>query len=316
MQNSNTTAPIAKSGATPASGDHRLDSGPILAPSPFARATRRFLGNSSFMFAGTILALIVLMALLAPLLAPHDPYAQDLSKRIVPPFWYEGGSWEHILGTDGMGRDYLSRIMFGAQVSLLIGISAAFISGIIGSLLGVVAGYFGGRVDMVISFIITTRLSLPVILVALAVVAFVGASLTIVIVVLGLLLWDRYAVVMRSATMQARSLDYVSAASVIGASTPRIIFSEIMPNILNNLIIVATFEIANAILLEAALSFLGLGVQPPTPSWGLMIAEGRDYLLFDPWVIVIPGVALSLLVLSVNMLGDGLRDISAPENRN
>ena len=316
MQDTKTTDLDVVAGARPETGDRRLDANAILEPTPFTRATRRFLGNKSFVFAGTILALIILMALLAPIIAPYDPYAQDLSKRIVPPVWYSGGSWEHIFGTDGMGRDYLSRIMYGAQVSLLIGISAAFISGIIGSLLGVTAGYFGGRVDMVISFIITTRLSLPVILVALAVVAFVGASLTIVIVVLGLLLWDRYAVVMRSATMQARSLDYVSAASAIGASTPRIIFSEIMPNILNNLIIVATFEVANAILLEAALSFLGLGVQPPTPSWGLMIAEGRDYLLFDPWVIVIPGLALSILVLAVNMLGDGLRDISAPENRN
>jgi len=322
MQDTNTTTPqdatrSASGGAagTPA-GESRLDPAVFLAPSPFATVLRRFFGNSTFIFAGSIFGLIVLMALFAPLIAPYDPYAQDLSKRLVPPVWYDGGSWEHILGTDGMGRDYLSRMIYGAQVSLMIGISAAFISGIIGSLLGVTAGYFGGRVDMVISFIITTRLSLPVILVALAVVAFVGASLTIVIMVLGLLLWDRYAVVMRSATMQARSLDYVAAASAIGASTPRIVFSEIMPNILNNLIIVATFEVANAILLEAALSFLGLGVQPPTPSWGLMIAEGRDYLLFDPWVIVIPGLALSILVLSVNMLGDGLRDISAPENRN
>jgi peptide/nickel transport system permease protein len=322
MQDTSTTTPqeatpSASGGAARTSaGDSRLDPAVILAPSPFATVMRRFLGNSTFIFAGSIFGLIVLMALFAPLIAPYDPYAQDLGKRLVPPVWYDGGSWEHILGTDGMGRDYLSRMMYGAQISLLIGISAAFISGIIGSLLGVTAGYFGGRVDMVISFIITTRLSLPVILVALAVVAFVGASLTIVIMVLGLLLWDRYAVVMRSATMQARSLDYVAAASAIGASTPRIVFSEIMPNILNNLIIVATFEVANAILLEAALSFLGLGVQPPTPSWGLMIAEGRDYLLFDPWVIVIPGLALSILVLSVNMLGDGLRDISAPENRN
>ena len=296
--------------------DPRLDPAHVLAPSPFTRVLRRFLGNSTFLIAGTIFGLIVLMALTAPLLAPHDPYIQNLGNRLVPPVWYDIGSWTHPMGTDGMGRDYLTRVMYGAQVSLMIGISAAFISGIIGSLLGVTAGYFGGRIDMVISFIITTRLSLPVILVALAVVAFVGASLTLVIVVLGLLLWDRYAVVMRSATMQARSMDYVSAASAIGASTPRLVFSEIMPNIVNNLIIVATFEVANAILLEAALSFLGLGVQPPTPSWGLMIAEGRDYLLFDPWVIVIPGLALSILVLSVNLLGDGLRDISAPENRN
>jgi peptide/nickel transport system permease protein len=317
MDDSGKTAPTPGTFALPrGTSDPRLDPAVLLAPSPFAKTARRFLGNSTFLIAGTIFGLIVLMALLAPVLAPGDPYVQNLGNRLVPPAWYDAGSWAHALGTDGMGRDYLTRVMYGAQVSLMIGVSSALISGIIGSLLGVTAGYFGGRVDMVISFIITTRLSLPVILVALAIVAFVGASLTLVIVVLGLLLWDRYAVVMRSATMQARSMDYVSAASAIGASTPRLVFSEIMPNIVNNLIIVATFEVANAILLEAALSFLGLGVQPPTPSWGLMIAEGRDYLLFDPWVIVIPGLALSILVLSVNMLGDGLRDISAPENRN
>ncbi len=185
----------------------------------------------------------------------------------------------------------------------------------IGSALGITAGSFGGRADMVISLVITTRLSLPVILVALAVVAITGASLAIFIAVLGLLLRDRLAVVMRSATMQARSLDCVAAASAIGASTPRIILSEILPNIMNNLIVVATFEVANAILPEAVLSFLGLGVQPPTPSWGLMIAEACDYLLFDHRVTVIPGIALSLLALSVNMLGNGLRDITAPENR-
>ena len=293
----------------------RLDPGPILQPSAFQKLMRRAFGHGSILAAGSILGIIVVMAVFAPLITPHDPLAQDLSQRVIPPVWYENGSWENILGTDAMGRDYLSRLIYGARVSLLIGFSAALISGIIGSLLGVTAGYFGGRIDMVISFLITLRLSLPVILVSLAVVAFVGASLHVVILVLGLLLWDRYAVVMRSATMQVRSVDYVAAASAIGASTPRIIFSEIMPNILNNLIVVATFEMANAILLEAALSFLGLGVQPPTPSWGLMISEGRDYLFFDPWVIMIPGIALSILVLAVNMIGDGVRDITAPEGR-
>ena len=302
--------------ARPPATDPRLDPAPILQPSAFGLFMRRAFGHGSFVVAATILGIIVLVAIFAPLLAPYDPLAQDLTRRVVPPVWYEGGSWENILGTDALGRDYLSRLIYGARISLLIGVSAALISGVIGSLLGVTAGYFGGRVDMAISFIITLRLSLPVILVALAVVAFVGASLQIVVAVLGLLLWDRYAVVMRSATMQLRSLDYVAAASAVGASTPRIIFSEIMPNILNNLIVVATFEMANAILLEAALSFLGLGVQPPTPSWGLMIAEGRSYLFFDAWVIIIPGLALSILVLAVNMLGDGLRDITAPENRN
>lgn len=296
--------------------DPRLDAARVLARGPGARAMRRIFGHGGFLLAGTIFALIVLMAVFAPVLAPHDPYVQDIGNRLIPPVWHDEGTWTNPFGTDAMGRDYLSRVIYGARISLIIGVATAIISGIIGSALGITAGYFGGRVDMVISLIITTRLSLPVILVALAVVAIIGASLHIVIAVLGLLLWDRFAVVMRSATMQARSLDYVAAASAIGASTLRIIVSEILPNILNNLIVVATFEVANAILLEAALSFLGLGVQPPTPSWGLMIAEGRDYLLFDPWVIVIPGIALSLLVLSVNMLGDGLRDITAPENRN
>jgi len=155
-----------------------------------------------------------------------------------------------------------------------------------------------------------------VIMVALALVAVVGGSLQVVILVLGCLLWDRFTVVMRSATMQIRSLDYVRAASAIGCSTPRIIFSEIMPNILGNLLVIATFEIAHAILLEASLSFLGLGVQPPTPSWGLMVAEGRDYMLFEPYLVMLPGFAIFLLVLSINLLGDGARDIFAPEHRN
>jgi peptide/nickel transport system permease protein len=267
------------------------------------------------MIGGGILLAIVLMAVLAPVLAPHDPYEQDLFKRLLPPFWMDGTDPAHLLGTDNLGRDYLSRLIYGAQISLLIGVCTALISGIIGSTLGIAAGYFGGRVDTIITFIITTRLSMPIVLVALAVVALVGGSLEAVILVLGLLLWDRYAVVMRSATQQARSMDYVKAARAIGCPTWRIVLSEIMPNVINNLIVIATFEVAHAILLEAALSFLGLGVQPPSPSWGLMIAEGKEFLLFDPWVITIPGIALSILVLAVNMLGDGVRDVSAPENR-
>jgi peptide/nickel transport system permease protein len=197
----------------------------------------------------------------------------------------------------------------------LIGAIAAATSGVIGTTLGVLAGYFGGRVDLVVSFIITTRLALPVILVALAVAAFIGSSTQIVIVVLGLLLWDRFAVVTRSATMQVRALDYIAAARAIGASTARIIAAEILPNITNALVVVATLEMAQAILLEATLSFLGLGVPPPAPSWGLMVAEGKEYMFFSPWVITIPGVALFTLVLAINLLGDGLRDLTAPENR-
>jgi peptide/nickel transport system permease protein len=277
---------------------------------------RRVFGHQGVMIGAAIVLAAVLIALSAPLIAPHDPYYQDLLNRLVPPVWDSRGSWEHILGTDHLGRDYLSRLIYGARISLLIGVGAALISGLIGTVLGVAAGYFGGRVDMIVTFMITVRLSMPVVLVALAVVAIVGGSLQVVIMVLGFLLWDRFAVVMRSSTLQIRSMDYVAAAQAVGCSTTRILTTEIMPNVVNNLIVIATLEIAHAIILEAALSFLGLGVQPPLPSWGLMVSEGKDMMLFEPWLITIPGVALFLLVLAINLLGDGARDITAPENRN
>jgi len=288
----------------------------ILEPSPAVLLRRRVLGHAGITIGATVLILIFAVALLAPLLAPYDPLDQDLTRRVIPPIWYEAGTWEFPLGTDQLGRDYLSRLIYGARISLLIGFVAMLISGVIGTTLGVAAGYFGGRVDMVVNFIITTRLSMPVVLVALAVVSLVGNSLWIVIWVLGLLIWDRFAVVMRSSTQQVRNLDYVAAAKALGCSTGRILLTEIMPNIVNNLIVVATIEVAHAVLLEAALSFLGLGVQPPAPSWGLMISEAKGLMFFDPWLIGIPGTALFALVLSINLLGDGLRDVTSPENRN
>jgi len=278
----------------------------------------RIFGHTGLMIGSMIIATIIILALLAPFISPHDPYDQVLSRKLIPPVWFDSvkATWSHPLGTDQLGRDYLSRLLWGARISLLIGFAAMLISGVIGTTLGVMAGYFGGRVDIVISFIITTRLSMPVVLVALAVVSLIGSSLTVVIWVLGLLIWDRFAVVMRSATQQVRSLDFVTAAQALGCSTWRIIGSEIMPNIVNHLIVVATLEMAHAILLEAALSFLGLGVQPPEPSWGLMISEAKGLMFFDGWLIAIPGIALFLLVLAINLMGDGIRDVSAPENRN
>ena len=278
--------------------------------------SKKVKGHQGMIIGSVIVISVIAVALLAPLLAPHDPYHQDLMKRLVPPVWDNRGSWEHILGTDHLGRDYLSRLIYGARISLLIGIGAALISGLIGTFMGVMAGYFGGRVDMVVTFLITVRLSMPVVLVALAVVAIVGGSLQVVITVLGLLLWDRFAVVMRSSTLQIRSMDYVVAAQAVGCSISRVLMTEVMPNVVNNLIVITTIEIAHAIILEAALSFLGLGVQPPLPSWGLMVSEGKDMMLFEPWLITIPGVALFLLVLAINLMGDGVRDITAPENRN
>jgi peptide/nickel transport system permease protein len=287
----------------------------LVGPTTQTLLRRRIFGHKGLMIGTTLLTIALLMALLAPLLAPHDPYAQDLTRRLIPPIWHDKGTGTHLFGTDNLGRDYFSRVVYGARISLLIGIAVMLISGLIGSTLGLAAGYFGGRVDMAVTFIITVRLAMPLILVALAVVAMVGGSLWIVILVLGLLKWDRFAVVMRAATQQVRALDYVAAAEATGASTPRIIVGEILPNVLPHLIVVASVEAASAILLEAALSFLGLGVQPPLPSWGLMIAEAKAYMFFSFWLIAIPGTALALLVLAINMVGDGIRDVSAPSGR-
>jgi peptide/nickel transport system permease protein len=278
-------------------------------------AAARMAGNPSVVTGLILVGAVVAIALLAPLLAPHDPYAQDLMRRLVPPIWHDKGIWSNPLGTDNLGRDYLSRILYGARISLLIGLSVMVISGLIGTALGLAAGYFGGRTDLVISFFITARLAMPVVLVALAVVAMIGGSLPVVILTLGLLKWDRFAVVMRSATQQVRSLDYVTAAEAAGASRLRILLGEVLPNVFPHLIVVATVEAGSAILLEAALSFLGLGVQPPLPSWGLMIAEAKNFMFFSFWLIAIPGTALALLVLGINLLGDGLRDVFAPDER-
>ncbi|MEH6717780.1 MAG: ABC transporter permease [Aurantimonas endophytica] len=283
---------------------------------PKSDAWRRLRRNPTFLLGAGVFLLILAVAIFAPLLAPYDPYSQSMSNRVVPPVWMDRGSWDHVLGTDGLGRDYLSRIIYGARISLLIAVFTVITSGLIGTTLGVLAGYFGGKIDLLINFFIMTRLTLPVVMVALAVVALFGGSLTVVVLVLGFLLWDRFAVVTRSATQQLRNQEYIQASRSLGFTTRQIIFRDVLPNIFDRLAVIATFEMAQAILLEAALSFLGLGVQPPTPSWGLMVAEGRQFLLFDPWLIMIPGAAIFVLVMAINLAGDGLRDAMAPENRN
>ncbi|MDH3827289.1 MAG: ABC transporter permease [Desulfobacterales bacterium] len=299
-------------------GSQTIDRGlglEVVFPTPRQIMRRRMLHHKGFLFGAAVVIIILLMAALAPALAPHDPYTQDLSQRMIPPIWQEKGTWEHPLGTDNLGRDYLSRLIYGCRISLLIGFACMLIAMIIGAVLGLSAGFFGGKVDMLVSFIITVRLALPAFLVAIAVVALIGGSMQVVILVLGCLIWDRFAVVLKATSQQIRSMDYVAAAKAAGCSVFWIISREILPNALNNLVVVATLEIGRAILLEAAFSFLGMGVQPPIPSWGLMIAEGRDFMLFDPYLIVIPGVALFILVLGMNLLGDGLRDVTAPEGR-
>ncbi|UTW12026.1 ABC transporter permease [Marinobacterium rhizophilum] len=269
--------------------------------------------QSSILIGGGILLLMIVIALFAPLLSPFDPTLQDLDNRYALPFWMPGTDAAHLLGTDHLGRDYLSRLLYGARISIGIGFSVVLVAALIGTSLGLLAGYFGGKVDMLISFLITTRLSLPIVLVALAAVALKGASLTTLCTVLSLLVWDQFAIVSRSATQAIRHQEYIRAARATGASHLRTMLREILPNLRTTLIVIATLEMANVILLESALSFLGLGVRPPTPSWGLMIAEGRDSILFDAWLIALPGGMLCLLVLAVNLFGDGLRDATGTE---
>jgi peptide/nickel transport system permease protein len=283
-------------------------------PSYRRRPRARWRRNSSLMIGGVTILLIALAALAAPWIAPYGPFDQDLAARLKPPVFLDG-SWAHLLGTDNLGRDYLTRMIYGARISLLIGLGTVVASGAFGTALGLVAGYYGGRVDQAVMFGVTVRLSMPLVLVALAVVGLIGSTLGIIVAVLAALLWDRFAVVTRAATMQLRDREFVIAARAVGCSNRWIIVREILPHLTGPIIVIATLEMANAILLEAALSFLGLGVRPPAASWGLMIAEAKDLVFFEPWLINIPGIALFILVMAINLVGDGMRDLLTPGRR-
>ena len=263
-----------------------------------------------------VVVAMVAVAILAPVLAPYGPYEQDLTNRLADAWWDLRGTAAHPFGTDALGRDVLSRLIYGTRVSLTVGFSAALIAGVIGTLLGLVGGYFGGRIDALVVYLLNVKLALPIILVSLAIISMVGGSMTALIFILGFLTWDRYALVTRSTTQQLRQQEFVLAAQAAGASHARIIFQELLPNLANQIIVVTTLEVAILISIEAALSFLGLGVPPPTPSWGIMIAEGRTMMFFKPHLIIIPGLAIFLLVMAINLVGDGVRDVTAPEARN
>lgn len=287
-----------------------------LPPTPRRLALNRARGHGGLMIGGTIIALLVLTAIFAPLLAPHDPYAQSLSTLHVATGLGRGGNPEYLLGTDQNGRDYLSRLIFGARISLMIGLGAAFIGMMIGVTLGVIAGYFGGWIDHAVSFLLTAQLALPGLLLAMALVFIIGPSVWVVICIVGVLHWTYYLVVTRAATQRIRNLDFVAAAQAAGSTPGQIIRHEILPNLVSAIIVIFTFELGIAILAESSLSFLGVGIQPPTPSWGLMIAEGKQSMFYRPWLVVLPGLCLFALVIGANLLGDGLRDVTSPDGRN
>lgn len=285
---------------------------PVTKENGWRDEARRWLGNTGILFGGGLFIIIVFAALIGPLLVPHDAFEQSLIARLRPPVWL-GGTAEHPFGTDYLGRDYLARLLWGGRLSLLIGFSTVLIAGLIGTTMGVLAGFYGGWLDYIVRFLIMVRLALPAVLVALAIAFIAGPSVELLIMVLGLLLWDRFAVVSRATTLQLRNREFVVAAKAVGCSDLTIIRRDILPNISNQITIIATVELANAVLIAAGLSFLGLGVQPPLPDWGLMIAEGKQYILFSSYLITLPGIAMMMLVLSVNLLGDGIRDVTDPE---
>jgi len=274
-----------------------------------ADAAWRRLGRLRWGLGGGVLFLvIVLSALLAPVLSPHDPLIVDIRHRMVPPSWMDGGTSEHILGTDQIGRDLLSRVIWGGRVSLLVGMSAVLLSTTIGVLFGLAAGYFVGRVDWSIMTLINVMLTFPFVLLALAVIAVLGPSVPNMITVLGVTGWPIYARIIRAETLALREREFVIAARALGTSHVRIIFRQIVPNLVSPIVVVATLQIAQVIILESFLSFLGLGVQPPTAAWGNMLGEGRVYMLNSWWIAAFPGLAIFVTTLVINVMGNGLRD--------
>jgi peptide/nickel transport system permease protein len=263
-----------------------------------------------------LVCLLVLPAALAPQIAPYDPLRGSLAKRLKPPVWMDGGTSEHLLGTDKLGRDILSRMIHGARVSLAVSLIAIFVGGIIGVALGLVSGYFGGKTDALLMRLVDISLSLPTILLALVLVAAVGPSFGTVITVLVVLLWARYARLVRGETLGIKERDFIARARVAGASHVRIMGRYIFPNVVNSLTVLATLNVGYVILLESALSFLGAGLPRPTPAWGLMIADGRELIVTAWWVSMFPGLAIMLTVLALNLLGDWLRDHLDPKLRN
>jgi peptide/nickel transport system permease protein len=261
-----------------------------------------------------VLIMVATVGAFAPLIAPHDPLAQDLIGRLQPPIW-DGGTPRYIMGSDGLGRDVLSRMIYGARISLLVGISVPVLAGALGAVLGLAAGYFGGWADILIMRLADAQQALPGILLAIMVTATFGASVTNVVLVLSVASWPIFARILYSATRSLKEREFVAAAVVIGARPRRILSHHILPNVAATWLVIAALQTGRTILAEASLSFLGLGVPPPAPSWGGMVSDGLGLLRIAPWMTTFPGLAILITVLGINLLGDGLRQALDPKLR-
>ena len=257
----------------------------------------------------------VAAALLAPWVAPASPTSGNLAARLRPPVWISGGSGTRLLGTDLLGRDLLSRLIWGARISLLIALAATVLGAVVGSLIGLVSGYYRGRIDRVVTKLIDVQLAFPFVLLAIAVIAVAGASIPVLVIVLAIGSWVGHARIIRGLVLSLRERDYVQAARALGADTPRILFRHLLPEILSVILILATFDVGRIIILESTLSFLGLGVQPPTPSWGSDLRDAAAYVRQAWWTSVFPGLAIMVVVLGVNLVGDALRDALDPRTQ-
>lgn len=276
------------------------------------RIVRSLLKSKTGTIGFIIIIAVVFMAVFAGAIAPHDPAKTNAVKRLLPPMWMEKGAAEYPLGTDNLGRDVLSRIIYGSQVSLLVGVCAVAVAGTIGVIMGLVSGYYGGWIDRVIMRTVDAFLAIPNILFMLVILAVLGPGLSSLIFVLGVTNWVKYARIIRGEVLSVKERDYVKAARSVGARNARIILKHILPNVISSFIVVSTLSIATTIILEASLSFLGLGIQPPTVTWGGMLSDGRQYLATSWWVATFPGIAITITVLGIIFLGDWLRDILDP----
>ncbi|MGB4181950.1 MAG: ABC transporter permease [Dethiobacteria bacterium] len=281
----------------------------------FGRHAKKLFKSKTGIVGLVIMVVVITTAIFAPYLAPHDPTHQDYSAMSQPPAWHEEGTAEYLLGTDHLGRDLLSRIIYGTRISLIVGLVAVILAGTVGMIIGLLSGFFGGICDAVFMRITDAFLAIPSILFALVMLASIGPGVFTLILALGLTNWMAYARLVRGEVLSIRERDFVKAARSIGVSNGKIIVRHILPNVLSSFIVVSALTVATTIIVEASLSFLGLGIQPPTISWGVMLSDGRDYLATNWWIATFPGLAITITVLGIIFIGDWLRDLLDPRSQ-